>query len=223
MDKSARTGLIRSILAGRGTSAIPEAQRIISPTGARDLEKITAQLPIKGMTDKVRLGLKHFVFGMKPLTTTAQRFRQGGLVGKGGVMRGPFAYDPRFAEVMKREGFAEAALQHPGRLASSTARQLMAGTVPAYSAYKYIDDPNATLPEALTRSAMSVPMSAFGALGNPYFTYRAGDLPLTIGRKASTYGTAYAKALAAWKFIQSQLPKVKVKREIQYPSELYRT
>ena len=219
MQKFSRQGLLRSLVTGRGPAAIPEAKRIISPEGARDIEKITAQLPVEGMTDKVRLGLKHFFLGLKPLTTTAQRFRQGGLVGRGGVMRGPFAYDPRFAEVRQLKGFREAMLAHPGKFMSSTARQILAGAVPAYSAYKYVNDPTAELTPALLHSATAVPMNAFGLLGNPFWAYKAGKLPIDVANNIGHYKRQAAQALGTAAYLKSRVPEVK----FEYPSELYRT
>lgn len=128
-----RAGLIRSMLLGQGREALERAvaKPLISETGA------FAAPSEKGVLNKV----KHIIVGDRPVQQTKQRFLQGGLVGKGGVLRGPLALDHALVQSMQQHGGYFGALRHdpgtviPASIAAPVNPAFILG-IPGYAAYK---------------------------------------------------------------------------------------
>lgn len=134
-----KTGLVRGLLFGQGRRALESAERpIISATGAlMGADKSTKG----GLGTRLINGVKEMAIGRHPITQTRQRFIQGGLLGKGGLIHGPMALDPEFVSLMQREGgFMGAMKRDPGTaiaggIGAAVTPTFFAG-LPAYSAYK---------------------------------------------------------------------------------------
>lgn len=128
-----RAGLIKSILLGQGRAALEQAvaKPLVSETGAFAAEAE------KGVLNKI----KHVFMGDRPLQQTKQRFIQGGLLGKGGLMRGPLALDHGMVQSMRQHGgYVNALMKDPGTMVPGTLTAPVQPAfllgIPGYAAYK---------------------------------------------------------------------------------------
>ena len=102
--------LLKKILLGSGHSTIPAAERLINQVGHLDIKEVLKKHPEAMHPIWSRL------FGIKPKQILKQRFAQGGLVGKGGILRGPIGLDPEFFKVQKEKGLQAAFKEVPGQV-----------------------------------------------------------------------------------------------------------
>lgn len=116
-----KTGLIRSFLLGRGPQSISDAARVITPGGGAMMADYGIA-PAKTLTDSLRntarsalslRGLKNFAVGERPLDVLHQRMRQGGLVGRGGIVHGALSDPLDMLRSIKEHGIVKTVARNP--------------------------------------------------------------------------------------------------------------
>lgn len=118
-----------------GAAESPMANRIVNESGAVDPHMVEN---IYHDTKGVKNVLRNLAVGSHPIETLKQRFQQGGLVGKGGIVRGAAAADPEFSKAVKQHGLLKGIKEQPfGALSSVTGPGFLLG-MPAYDAVKSI-------------------------------------------------------------------------------------
>ena len=102
-------GALSRILFGNKNLTKEQLRAIRQYVSKSGFEKLD---PSKGFIRGALLGA-----GKSPLKTVSSRFRQGGLLGRGGVLRGELAFNPRFFQSSKRIRRGKGTLQDYGRVA----------------------------------------------------------------------------------------------------------
>lgn len=116
-------GLFRRLFFGAGSSAVPTAGRLVTPGGGlmqKTIEGLYKGPTLKSMwADKSLKGVgswaKDVTWGTAPVTVLKQRLAQGGVFGKGGVLRGTLAPSKEFGDEIARHGLGKAILHNPGK------------------------------------------------------------------------------------------------------------
>lgn len=129
-------GLFRGMLFGGGRRALQAAERpIITATGALDSMVKAGPKPKSGVGRVLQL-IQHQLMGDRPMTQLRQRYIQGGVAGRGGLIHGAVALPDEYARSIKQHGVLKASLKNP--LMPVVAGAGAAGMVglPAYAAYR---------------------------------------------------------------------------------------
>lgn len=162
-----RAGPIRRLLIGEGPAALKAMERpIISASGAY----VPTHPPREGVSAFLH-GLKGMLVGEQPVAQVRQRFIQGGVFGRGGLLHGPLAWDPAFSKAVEQHGWV-GALKNPKTRMAAIEGTLSAGIqpamfvgLPAYGAYRATQrgkSPGAAIGEGLGFAAAA----PFGAASN---------------------------------------------------------
>lgn len=114
-------GLVQSLLMGHGPQVIDAGKRLVSPAGAVLDEVLKAKrTPPTGAVSNILGETKRLLVGERPGEILSQRMDQGGLFGKGGVIRGSMAYHPDFVNALSQRGLGSAIKEHPKRFIGGT-------------------------------------------------------------------------------------------------------
>ena len=168
----------KKVLLGGGEKALT-LPRIITHTGAIDYELLNKlHPPPTGFIASHLQNLKHILTGNHGLDVLKQRFQQGGIAGRGGLVHGAYALSPgtvnikNFPRLFKEQGVLNTLKQHGGdALVGSVGDAANLGwmaALPAYGTYKALErgDP-AEAGRTLGETAgwmLGAPLGAAGAL-----------------------------------------------------------
>ena len=143
-ESSAAQGLLSRILTGNKNLSKAQLREIRQYVNKGGYEKFD---PNKGFFRGLLLGS-----GKSPLKTVKSRFQQGGVLGKGGVLRGELAFNPEFYRSAKRVARGKASgKDYLKTLGYGAGGALNAGFLlgfPAYAGYQLLTDPNPKSPGA---------------------------------------------------------------------------
>lgn len=162
----ASPGLLKSLFVGRGANSIPQAQRVISPTGAKTFSFTRDHNDT--LSSAARKYLQYKLFGGKPLSVLHQRMRQGGVFGEGGLVRGPYAFSPEFENIVNTRGLKDAVLERPWDATKNLAMRGVSLGIPAagiINSFKE-NDPRQLLDTAADAATWTL-ASPFGLVGGP--------------------------------------------------------
>ena len=132
---------LRHALLGRGRAALTAASRaapIITETGAY-IAKEAPELTNPTILDRLKqvgLNAKGLIGGEQPIDVWKQRFAQGGVFGRGGLMHGSMAFSPEVYNHIKTHGWRSALKNKPGALLGNLSNPALTVAVPAYAAYR---------------------------------------------------------------------------------------
>jgi len=172
-------GLIGKLLFGAGEKAIPAASRIVSSTG-RVMESALGKSPkfLEAIRGK-QLGTwaRHTFIGRSPIKVLGQRIRQGGILGKGGLLRSTVAMPEELAKSVAQHGYLKGMLRNPGHaLGWGVGTGLVAG-FPAYGVYQDISAGNYShIPKTLLSGAT-------WAIADPFSM--VAQIPVLMGAEAA--------------------------------------
>lgn len=141
----------KKLLVGEGPAALNGLKRIISESGALDSRLLGEHYPKPEQTflKSIPRKIKHVALGEKPLEILKQRLMQGGLVGKGGVLHGAYAFNPELVDKIKEPGMNFKKLREMAPMAAGDAiNHIWLSALPAYGAVKAVQ---AKDPEELGR------------------------------------------------------------------------
>lgn len=138
-------GPIGSLLFGEGRQAL--LHPIISSTGAVDsrlLEAVHPPGPRGNLLARAAKGLKHTLVGDHALDVLKQRFQQGGVLGKGGVLHGAAALHPEMVEAYNAqpsaaEGLKEILRKHKMNASSGLINAAFLTGIPSYAGYRALE------------------------------------------------------------------------------------
>lgn len=129
-------GHIEKLLVGAGRAAVealPEASRAVEASGFA-MPRIN---PGSSFWQRRLNGTSDFLFGYRPIETVKQRFAQGGLFGRGGILRGSLAFHPDFEKVRAEHGLLAAVKAQPMHAFTGALGNTFTTGIPAYAAYKH--------------------------------------------------------------------------------------
>ena len=159
-------GLVRRVLFGAGRNALSAAERpIITASGAVD--------HLAAGRGPARQGLKKFLHGAlttltgdRPIDQLRQRFIQGGVVGRGGVMHGSLAFDSKLVEDVKQLGLLRGMKANPAGAINSVINPSFILGIPTYAgikAHERGESPARAIGEGLG-FAVGAPFNALSAI-----------------------------------------------------------
>lgn len=201
-------GLIGKLLFGAGEKAIPQAARLIGPTG-RILEKALPKTPgfMEALKSK-QLGqigkwAKGFFWGKAPTQVLKQRMMQGGVLGKGGILRSMTAMPEELARDVKQFGFMRGLAKNPKSAMGWGAGLAFTAGYPLYGVYSDVSTGNFShIPKTLISGAAWGVAEPFSMLA---------QLPVSMAAESAAdtaYESGIKKLKSAFTPKPPSLPKI---------------
>lgn len=153
---------ILEILLGRGSTEDPNS--LITHTGA--LNKRLLDREDSGVLGILGQGAEELVQGERGLEALKLRFQQGGLVGRGGIVRGAVALPSDLSDSFAQHGLVGSTLRNPIRMPLNLLERGLLLGAPVYQAYQaYPTEGIAGVVREAVRGAIFIAAYPLGLVG----------------------------------------------------------